>query len=423
MYINILDKIKSSEFAKNIIIIFSGSVASQILPILFMPILTRIYEPEAYGIFGLYVSIGAITAVFSTLRYSQAIQITEQNEEAFLILKFCIFLVISFSFFLFLILIPIYLFYLSNFKIESIGVTILSLPLYVFSLGITEVLLIWINRNKKFKYITFNKILTTSLSIMITFIWALTVNKTFNGLISGIVIAQMIGAGLLLYRTNQMQKFDLTYNKNLLKRLIIKFKYFPIYSLPSDLINVVTNQLPILMLNNYATSKEVGYFNMSNRLLGLPSQLISKSVGEVFRQRATQDYLIKGTCLPIFNNTFKTLVLLGIIPFISIAFFGSWLFTFFLGNEWTEAGQYSQIFAVMFFLRFTISPLTYTFYITGKQKMDLYGHILMLISTLIPFYLGFSLFKNLYLSLILYSISYSIIYIFYYYYSKKYTKQ
>lgn len=422
MYKKIVDKINSSEFAKNVMTIFSGSVASQILPILFMPILTRLYEPEAYGVFGLYISIGTIASAFSTLRYSQAIQISEQKEDAFLILKFCIFLVFSFSTLLLLILVPIFLFYMPFLKIESIGATILSLPFYVLCIGLNEVLLVWINRNKQFKYISFNRILTTSLNLIIALIWALTVNQTFNGLISGIVVAQMMGTGFLLFRANQIQKFDLPFNKNRLKHLIIKFKHFPIYSLPSDLINVITNQMPILMLNKYATNKEVGYFNMSNRILGLPSLLISASIGEVFKQRATQDYIKNGTCLPIFNNTFKTLVLIGIVPFTVIALFGPWLFTFFLGTKWTEAGHYSQIFSVMFFLRFAISPLTYTFYITGKQKIDFYGHILMLISTLIPFYLGFNLLKNVYLSLIMFSISYSLIYAAYYYYSKKYTK-
>jgi hypothetical protein len=73
-------------------------------------------------------------------------------------------------------------------KIESIGVTILSLPCYVISVGVTEVLLVWINRNKQFKQISFNRILTTLINILITLIWSLTVNKTFNGLITGMII-------------------------------------------------------------------------------------------------------------------------------------------------------------------------------------------------------------------------------------------
>lgn len=423
LYKKIVDKIKSSEFAKNVLIIFSGSAASQILPILFMPVLARLYRPEEYGVFGLYVSIGSIAAVFSSFRYSQTIQITAKREDAFMMLKFCILLAFSISILLLLLLMPIFLFYMDFLKIENIGTTILTLPIYVFSVGANEVLLTWINRNKLFKYISFNRILTTSITLLISLTWAITIDHTFKGLITGLVSGQMMGTCFLFFKTNQIQRFDLSLNRNQLKSLLIEYKHFPIYTLPSDLINVFTNQLPIFMLNKYATSTEVGYFNMSNRILGAPSAFISSSICEVFKQRATVDYNTNGTCLPIFKKTFKTLVLIGIIPFTIIALFGPWLFSFFLGSKWTESGHYSQIFAVMFFLRFAVSPLTYTFYIARKQKSDFYLHILMLISTLVPFYLGFNLFKNVYMSLMLFSISYSIIYIIYYYYSKKIAKQ
>lgn len=423
LYKKIREKINSSEFAKNIMIIFSGSVVAQILPILFMPILSRLYGPKEYGILGLYVSIGSIAVAISTLRYSQAIQISEKKEDAFLILKFCIFLVSAFSILLFFLILPVFLFYMNNLKIESIGRTVLTLPVYVLIAGLNEVLLVWINRNKQFKYISFNRILTTSFTLITSLIWATTVNHSFKGLIFGLVFGQMMGTCFLLFRANQIQRFDFYFNKIQLKCLLIEFKHFPIYSLPSDLINVVTNQLPILMLNKFATNAEVGYFSMSNRILGLPSLFISASIGEVFRQKATQDYNMNGTCLPIFKKTFKTLFLIGILPFTVIALFGPWLFSFFLGNEWTESGHYSQIFAVMFFLRFVISPLTYTFYITGRQRIDFFIHVLMLLSTLVPFYLGFNLLNNIYMSLLMFSISYSLIYIIYFYYSKKYAKR
>ena len=387
-----------------------------------MPLLTRLYEPSEYGVFGIYISIGTIAASISTLRYSQAILISETQEDSFLILRFCIFTVSFFSILLIPILISVFVFYMAFFKIESLGITILTLPFYVLFSGYNEILLVWINRNKRFKYISINRVLTTSLSLTFSIVWALTINHSNKGLIMGLLLGQMIGTFFLFIKANNIMRFNFSFDKAHLNKLLVKYKHFPIYSLPSDLINVFTNQLPIIMLNKYTTNAEIGYFNMSNRILGLPSILISASIGEVFKQRATQDYAKEGNCLRIFNKTFKSLVLIGIIPFTLIALFGPWLFTLFLGNKWAESGHYSQIFAVMFFLRFAISPLTYTFYIAGKQKIDLYGHLIMVISTLIPFYLGFNLLHNVYMSLILYSISYSIIYIIYYYFSKEFSK-
>ena len=116
---------------------------------------------------------------------------------------------------------------------------------------------------------------------------------------------------------------------------------------------------------------------MSNRILGLPIGLISNSIGEVFKQRAASDYNEFGTCRPIFIKTFKALLISSIVPFTILILFGADIFAFAFGEQWRGAGEYSQILGVMFFFRFTVSPLTYVFYIANKQRLDLLLHLLL----------------------------------------------
>lgn len=206
-----------------------------------------------------------------------------------------------------------------------------------------------------------------------------------------------------------------------IKILLQSHKNFPIYILPTELINVFTTQLPVLMLSRFAGSTEVGYFNMSNRILGLPSIFISSSIGEVFKQRATEDYHKYGSCRPIFLKTLKALAFIAIFPFLAIVFFGPELFSTILGEQWRMAGEYSRILSLWVYFRFFVSPLSYVFYIAQKQRMHLIGHLLMLFGTAIPFYLGFIFFDNKIIPIAIFSITYSLVYLYYLYFSYKYT--
>lgn len=419
----IKDILNSNDFTKNILIIFSGSVMAQFLPLIAMPFLSRLYSPSEYGVFGLYLSIGTIISAVATLRYSHAIQISKSIHDSFLLLRFCIVLIAAFSMLTLIVLSVFYFSFSDLLGIDKIGKIVFTLPLFVLFSGLNEVLLIWLNRNKNFKYISYNRILNSTINITVSLLWALIIDHSSKGLIFGLLSGQMISTLFMFHKSHKESRFHISFDRVVLKNILYEFKHFPIYSLPSDLINVVTNQLPVLLLSKFGTVTEVGYYNMSNRILGLPTFFISSSIGEVFRQRATEDFHKNGSCLPIFNSTFKMLGLLGILPFLIVGLFGPWLFSFFLGEEWKEAGEYSQIFAVLFYLRFIVSPLTYTFYIAGKQKTDFFVHILMLVGTVIPFYYGLIIEKNIIMSLIIFSVSYSMIYILYFYFSKKFTNQ
>ena len=122
--------------------------------------------------------------------------------------------------------------------------------------------------------------------------------------------------------------------------------------MPSDFINNFSNLIPVFVLSSYAAipNVSVGFYNMSNRILGLPIGLISNSIGEVFKQRAASDYNDFGTCRPIFIKTFKALLISSIFPFAILILFGADIFAFAFGEKWRGAGEYSRILGVMFFL-------------------------------------------------------------------------
>jgi hypothetical protein len=92
-----------------------------------------------------------------------------------------------------------------------------------------------------------------------------------------------------------------------------------LYSLPVDFINVFAKELPVLMLSGFYGPSNLGFY-MLKRILDAPLFLLSKSILEVFRQKATEDYNNFGNCRAIYVSTLKKLKLVAIIPF-TILFF------------------------------------------------------------------------------------------------------
>ena len=71
-----------SEFGRNVLTLMTGTTIAQAIPIAISPILTRIYTPEDFGVFALYISISTIFAVIVTGRYELAIMLPKKNKDA-----------------------------------------------------------------------------------------------------------------------------------------------------------------------------------------------------------------------------------------------------------------------------------------------------------------------------------------------------
>jgi O-antigen/teichoic acid export membrane protein len=420
----LLGKIRNSEYSKNILSVFSANAIAQFLPLLTAPILTRIYTPEDYGFLGILISINTIINVFSTMGYANAIVISDSEDEALNVVALsikCTMVVTCISIICVLIFAE---FATEKFNIQDKKYIIYLVPSGVFFTGISTAFSLLINRYKLFKMLSINKVLSALITAVVSIALGL-IFRNVIGLIIGFMLGQFFNSVVLYItlRTKKTLPGFLFYLKAKTSSVAKKFKDFPKFVLASDFINNFSNQMPVFLISSYATNSKttVGYYNMSNRILGMPITLLSGSIGEVFKQRAAEDFNTKGSCRPIFIKTLKTLTLFAIVPFTILVLFGGEIFAIALGEKWRSAGHYSQILGIMFFFRFIISPLTYIFYVAQKQKLDFLLHLLFIVFGILSFYIGIVNYKSVELSLQLFAGFYSILYLIYLFLSYKLT--
>ena len=77
-----MDNKKTNSFYSDILTLIKGNTIAQTIPIIIAPILARIYNPENFADFGLYMSILAILTVFVTGKYELAIMLPKKDRNA-----------------------------------------------------------------------------------------------------------------------------------------------------------------------------------------------------------------------------------------------------------------------------------------------------------------------------------------------------
>lgn len=399
-----------SKFLRSVVTLMTGSVLSQVITIVTTPILSRIYSPAEYGIYGLYGSYTAILAILGGSIFSQAIIIPKSDDDATEVFLGSNFFCGLISVFVLIIIIVTNL--ITGFvKNSEMGLYYYTLPLMTLINAFYSSLMIWANRQKEYKVIARNRVVNSIVLFLFSFILGYILGIR-SGLILSFLISHTIALGLLFFsiqRRSPLILYRLTLTK--LKTSLLKYPKFLFYGTPAGLINSFTNQLPILMLNKYGGADTAGYFNMSKKVLGLPTTFIASAVTDVFKQRAADDLNNKGSLHSIFNATFKSLFSISVLPYALLIAFAPTIFKLVLGPEWQEAGVYTQIVGIMYLFRFVISPLSYVIILSNKLQISLFMDIYLFISSFIIFYLTLVKAQNIHLSLTFYALNYSILYL------------
>jgi O-antigen/teichoic acid export membrane protein len=409
----LLDKLKpKSEFSRNVLPLMTGTTIAQAIPIAISPILTRIYTPEDFGIFALYMSLVSIIAVVATGRYELAIMLPKKDEDAANIVALSI--IISF-FVSFITLLVVIIWNVTITKLlghPEISNWLYFIPLSILLSGLYQSFNYWNNRKKQYKRLSYNRVIRSTSTATVN------LGMGFSGFgSSGLIFGGILGQFMATFF---LAKFTISENKNMfgsldkLKIFVLAKKYikFPKYDIWATLANVMSHQVVHILFNILISLTVSGYYYLVQKIMGMPTVLISSAISDVFREEASTSFKKNGNAKHIFEVVFKKLFLLSIIPFLFLLLFVQDLFIIVFGANWSEAGLFAQILTPMFFLQFIASPLSYILYITDNQKLNLLMQLGMFFFVLLSFLCGY-IFVDTYLIIILISSFTSMMYIVY----------
>ncbi len=381
---------KQGSYRRQVAVLVSGTAAAQVLPIAASPILTRLYEPDDFGLLALYASIAGILISISSAQYEQAITLPADDEDAATIVSLCIRICSLFSLFL-LLVVSFFNQPLAHWiGHPEIAAWLYLIPLSVFASGLFKAFTFWCNRRSAYGLIAKQTFQLSAVTVASSI--ALGVASIPGGQIIGVTVGRLTSAISMIRNVYKIDKTVLAQGFRTAPLPMAKrYSAHPVYFAPSQLINTFALQLPVLMISNLFLISTVGFFSIAYRLVALPTSLIANAIGNVYRQRISESYNQRGHYRHIYKRTLITTILASIIPFTLLYFVAPSLFAIVFGDEWRVAGEYAQILVVSTFFSFITTPLNKGAIVVGAKRYDLAWNLGRFVCFALLWLVGFAL--------------------------------
>jgi O-antigen/teichoic acid export membrane protein len=394
-----------SEFAKNAFTLTMGTSIAQAFPMLFYPVLGRIFKPAEFGVLAILTSITAILTVLTSGSYENSILITKTKKDAANIVGLVLLLSSSFLLISFIVFQILSAQFSTWFNEPSLKKWLFVCPISAFAIIIFNCYNEWSVRNKYFVILSWNKIINSAATTLSKLLFGF-LKIVSNGLVIGDLIGRIISAGGCVFRAlrnDRMEFFQISVKR--MRVLAKRYVEFPKYSLPGQLIDSFNSQLPTLMIASFFMSTEVGYYAMAGSLLTVPASVIAVAVKDVFRQRANEEWVTKGNCKSIYNKAVKMMFFIIAPTSIILIIILPDFFSLLLGKNWRIAGVYAKILMPNVAILFMFQVVDAVFIIANKMKASFIWQIYSVTLTIISLCIGCLVFKDMKMALICYVIA------------------
>lgn len=342
------------------------------MPVLATPFLMKLYDPNEYGVLALFVSSYFVLSVVSTGRYEHAIVLPRSDGDAKYLVLASVFLSFIVCAVAALLLTIGAGFIESVFEIDELGALIYLIPLAAFLFAAGQNLFYYANRHKRYGLMAKAKLTNNGVQVVSQMFFGF-VPLGFNGLVIGQVIGRF--AGLLNYSSTLKQAFgsgfSLSWSK--MQAVAIEYIHFPKHLSLSYGMSAFYQQLPIFFVTAYYSPSTAGNLAIAVQLVAVPNALIANAIGDVFRQRAVEDYQKNGTFRRVLLKTLMGTLLFAIVPFALIVGLSPAVFAWY-DPAWADAGIYAAILAVALFFSFVISPIDKALIVVQRTNWLLAWH-------------------------------------------------
>ncbi len=379
MNVNI-KKIFANPIVNNILLLFSGTGISQLIPFIASLFLSRIYTTTDFGDLALVMSISGVIGNIVALRYELVIILQQKVSKAKGIMSLCFSLILLNCSVIFVLLILFQPVFMGKLDISYYSL-LYSVPFIAGGIGMYNVFENWFNRQREYKNMAYIKIAQSSMNSIAKL--ALGFLGISWGLIGGTVIGYFITFLVCIYLFSRKESFSFKYfSLQEMKKSAISYQDFSKYATPGGLLNSLSLLgLPMLIVYFYSTDMAGIYF-FANSLIGIPVFILANAVAQVFKKEAvTLAQLNKFKDLRHLIRKFQQIVFLIILLFIFIlSLFGGDIFSFLFGLQWQESGRLIKFFAFYLMIGTSFAIISALIDILRLQKASLLFNASLLLS-------------------------------------------
>lgn len=381
---------------RDVFSLMTGTALAQVFAVVLMPIITRLYSPEEFGLYSSIIALVPVFAIVSSLQLDQALMLPEREEDAFSLLSGSVLVCILFFGVAFLVFLfffsPKYSIYQFDFFRPCLS---FLFALLVFFTAVRGILNSYLSRISMFKFIAVSNLAQVSIALVVQLLAGFLAFGSF-GLLAGNLLGSLLTVFMLLSRVRS-QYTAYGVDLRLFKKNVMCYRDFPLYSMPQNCLNAISQGLPVLLLGFFYGPSIAGFYALGVKALSVPSSLITSSVRPVlFRKLSLLSNESPDDLFLELKKMTAAMFMVSIIPSVLGFLFVPYLFTLFFGSEWAEAGIYAKWLIIWLGTAFFNVPSTLMTKVINKQRFMLGFEIVMISSRAAVLWLGSQFLSPLY---------------------------
>ncbi|UNK05621.2 oligosaccharide flippase family protein [Psychrobacter raelei] len=407
---NIFKKLSNNNLARNVLIVASGTAAAQIIALILMPIITRLYGPESYGKLGVFITVITILTPISTMALPSAIVLPEKDSESRAIARLSLIIALLVSTILSLVFIAANDLLVNLSTFQNLGNLIWFLPLALLFTSCQDVYTQWIIRKKEFKDLSkvsvSHSLLNYGTQALIGFKYPFTYI-----LIAIHTIGIFVRALMLYYFSKDIRSTSLKSDRNSKPsalRILRKYYDFPMYRAPEMLLSAISQGMPVILLSTYFSLTIAGFYTLTRTVLAIPINLLGSSIQSVFYPHFNEAVLNNSKTTSLLMKPTLTLLYVGLVPLVLTIFFAPFAFSLVFGDEWYEAGKYAQWLSIWFLFTLVSRPSISAIPVFKLQGWLLIFELISTIVKILALFIGYYYFNNPIVAISLFSITGSL---------------
>ncbi len=366
-----------NEFLRHVLALMSGTALAQVVVMALMPVLSRLYTPEQFGVLAAFTSVVAIISAVAALKYDMAIMLPERDEDAIVLKR-----TVTWIAFLSGVFATIACLLLARPIAELINAPDVApwlaiAGLSAFTLAEIAALGYWLNRKSRYSEMAGNRVVQSGSTAVLQVLFGLLKPLGAGGLILGTILGQLISILALRRKTPELRRGagpSLHARTTLLRR----YRRMPLLNAPTALIDALRMNGILLVIATISLSS-LGQFSMAWRMVEVPAALISGALAQVFFQRLS--VTPPGQMRAAVLKSVARSALFGALPFVLVFVLSPWLFPLAFGADWDQAGHFARALVPWLFMNLITSPISTIFVVTERQHIMLAYSIIF---TIVP---------------------------------------
>lgn len=380
----------------------------QAITFAFSPLITRIYSSEAFGLQGVFLSLISMLTPLIALRFPLAIVVARDEAEVHQLSRLSLYVALGFS-----ALLAVAITFFREPLATLLGVQVLGKMIYFLPLALLFVAMqdVMDYRSARLKIFRVVAIVTVTQAFLTNLV------RVLVGLVAPVAMTLMAVTSIapavqaLLLARSGRRGFGVApgFSWTDCRQLIKRYRDFPVYRAPTDIINAAAQSVPVILLASLFSPSTAGLYVLARSVLNLPTNIIGSAIGNVLYARFAELAREKKPLAPLVVKA--TLVLFAPGPIIIVAcLFAPSVFGFVFGESWRDSGNFARWMALwVAFLVANIAAVR-ALPVIGAQHLHLIFNIAILMGGIAALWVGRNMFGTALGSVATYCVSMAVLY-------------